>query len=115
MASRKERMNAIFESKKTDQEKMIEYQQTIVEELAWQNVSLVRMFVAGQNKKLEATRAPQTREQLKQAAEIDLNYFTMAYKACPTCGRGFDKMHPMENLYPHWTGACAAREKAGKP
>jgi|HubBroStandDraft_6_1064221.scaffolds.fasta_scaffold00134_2 hypothetical protein len=53
MASREERMNAIFNSNKPDYEKMIEYQQTIIEELLWQNQSLTRLFIAAQNKKLE--------------------------------------------------------------
>ena len=44
--------------------------------------------------------------QLEQAAKVDIRYFLLAYKACPTCGRKFDYMHPAENLYPHWIGNC---------
>jgi hypothetical protein len=25
---------------------------------------------------------------------------------CPNCGIIFDQMPPIQNLYPHWTGAC---------
>ena len=47
-----------------------------------------------------------TQTQLEQAAQMDISYFLLAYKVCPTCGRKFDDMHPVENLYPHWVGAC---------
>jgi hypothetical protein len=49
-----------------------------------------------------------TQEQLKQAAQCDIRYFQIAYQTCPTCGRRFDEMHPMENLIPHWNGTCSA-------
>ena len=50
-------------------------------------------------------------EQLKQAAAIDIRYFTMAYKFCPTCGIEFAKCHPSMNLMPHWYSNCEQKTK----
>jgi hypothetical protein len=53
-----------------------------------------------------------TQKQIEQAAQVDIRYFMVAYKECPTCGRKFEDMHPMENLYPHWTRTCRGGEPA---
>jgi hypothetical protein len=25
---------------------------------------------------------------------------------CPNCGKNLRELHPLANIYPHWTGAC---------
>jgi len=39
-------------------------------------------------------------------AELDIRYWFAAHEKCPNCGVVLRDMHPMANLYPHWTGAC---------
>jgi hypothetical protein len=47
-----------------------------------------------------------TDKQLFEAAQIDIRYFLMAYKQCPTCGRKFEEMDPLENVMPHFDRKC---------
>jgi len=47
--------------------------------------------------------------------QLDINYWFAAHEKCPNCGVVLRDMHPMANLYPHWTGVCAARGKEFRP
>lgn len=51
-----------------------------------------------------------TQQQLEIAAQYDINYWFILHKdLCPSCGIVLKDMHPMANLYPHFTGACKLR------
>lgn len=49
----------------------------------------------------------------EQMAPFDIYAWYRVHKdLCPNCGWVLKDMHPMQNLYPHWTGACKElREK----
>ena len=49
-----------------------------------------------------------------ELAKYDITYFMAAYEACPTCGWKFKDMHPLQNLYPHWTGTCKDSKVEGQ-
>jgi len=53
-----------------------------------------------------------TEQQLKEASRVDISYFRAYYSACPHCGINFDEMHPLMNLYPHFTGECEEKQDA---
>jgi predicted methyltransferase len=37
----------------------------------------------------------------------DINEWYRVHRdLCPNCGWVLKDLHPMANLYPHWTGAC---------
>ena len=38
--------------------------------------------------------------------QFDIRYWFAANDKCPNCGIVLQDMHPMQNLYPHWTGQC---------
>jgi hypothetical protein len=42
----------------------------------------------------------------EQLARCDIRYFAIFFKNCPNCGECFAKMHPMQNLMPHFDGSC---------
>jgi len=45
----------------------------------------------------------------------DIHYWYLKYKGiCPNCGVDMNKFDPERNIYPHFTGQCAAEKEFKK-
>jgi len=45
-------------------------------------------------------------ENIPEWKPTDIRAWATYNAKCPNCGADLQGMHPMANLYPHWTGAC---------
>ena len=45
--------------------------------------------------------------------QSDIRYWFAANETCPNCGIVLRDMHPLYNLYPHWTGAAERNWSTG--